>query len=180
MDLETPALTKKEVIEAFAARLEETDAELKQIQKRSNSVYKKTTQVIRVVFFSIAVLLVMNLYFIYDFGKGVLTMLNSMEQMYTHFGKVTDEVHTMTKSVANMSDDINALPSMLEQMDSMNQTVHSMNRHVQGMNNEVTHMSKDVKVIHYDMQNMTYRFEQVNRHVSQIGYSVHQMSRAVP
>lgn len=180
MTIETQTLSKREIIDAFAKKLEKTDLELQAVQENSNKIHHKTTQVIRLVFMSIGFMLFINLYFIYDFGKGVVIMLDSMEQMYTHFGEVTAEVDTMTHSVVNMSKDIETLPEMLNKMDSMNQTVQVMNEQVQGMNDEVGQMKNDVGKINQNMQNMSHRFEQVNGNVSRIGYSVNQMSRTIP
>lgn len=178
--MEKKTLTKQEVIHDMQNYLNKTEAHFQVIQKNSDKIYKRTTRVIQTVFATIGILLLFNLYFIYDFSKGILSMTSSMQGMYIHFGKMTDQVHGITKSVKDMTSHIDVLPSMAKSMDSMNQSVTNINTNVHYMQGEVGLMHKDVDSINTNMSDMSYRFEQTNGNIDEIESSVHQMSRAIP
>ena len=178
--MEKTPLTKKHVIEEIEIYLNATEINYQVIQKTSNRIYRRTTRIIKTVFISIGLLLVANIYFIYDFRQGIVTMTSSMTDMYDHFGNMHNQVHGITESVVKMTNHIDVLPSMNESMTSMDHTLVNINADVQFMQVEVGLMSKDVGSINHNITDMTYRFDQVNDNMNKIGDSVHQMSRSIP
>ena len=178
--MDTTPLTMKQVIEDMEVYLDATEINYQTIQKNSERIYRGTTRVIKTVFSLIGVLLIINVYFIYDFGKGIVSMASSMNEMYTHFGNMAYQVHGITQSVEKMAAHIEVLPHMAESMDSMNQTLTDMNTNMQLMEGEVGLMSNDINSINQDMTDMTQRFDQVNGNMDNIGNNVKQMSRTVP
>jgi len=144
--------TLNEVIEEFAIYLSRTEQSYEVIEKNSNRIYRRTTRIIKTVFSVIGILLVVNMYFIYGFGNGILSMVSSMEQMYTHFGKMSVQVSSITRSVEKMSSHVDVLPEMATSIDNINQ--------------DMVHMSKS--------------FEQVNKDMDNVENSVNDISRPIP
>ena len=178
--MEQTPLTMKQVIEEIEDYLNTTEMEYEIIQRKSNQIYRRTTRIIKSVFFLIGLLLLINIYFIYDFGEGIVSMASNMNEMYIHFGNMSNEVHGITESVVKMTGHITVLPHMAESMDSMNNTVVNMNANVQVMQGEVGYMAKDVDAINHNITDMTYHFEEVNDNMNNISDSVHDMSRTIP
>lgn len=178
--MEETTITKRQVIQEMEAYLDSTEAQFKRIKQNSDRIYKRTSRVIQIVFFSIGLVLIANMYFIYDFTQGILSMISSMNEMYLHFGNMTAHVHGITESVVSMTTHIEVLPNMAENINSMNHTVANMNNNVQSMQGEVGIMAQDVGSINNSLGDMTHRFDQVNGDMDKIGESVHQMSRVVP
>ena len=178
--MEQTPLTKQQVLEDMEAYLNATEIHYEAIEKNSNKIYKKTTRIINTVFLSIGVLLVINIYFIYNFGEGVIMMLTSMNEMYEHFGNMSVQVHGISDSVAKMTTHIDGLPTMAESINSMSNTVLNMNTNVQLMQGEVGFMAKDIGSINQNITDMTYNFEQVTNNMITIGHDVNQMSLIIP
>ena len=178
--MEDTPLTKQQVIEEMAVYLNATEMNYEVIRKNSDRIYRRTTRIIKIVFFSIGLLLVSNAYFIYNFGEAIVSMVSSMDDMYIHFGNMATQVHGITESVVNMTAHVEALPIMAESMDSMNNTVGNMNTNVQLMNNDIWLMSKDIGSINHSIIDITYHFDQVNENMNNIGGDVNQMSRIIP
>ena len=172
--------TKSELFEKFTHDLAEMEDELKVICKNSERIYNRTTRVIRTVFTVIGLLVVVNLYFIYDFGRDVLSMIGYMNDMYQHFGRVTENVDYMTKDVVKMGANIELMPEIANKMQSMNQHVGSMASNVEHMQGNVSAMNQDVSSINDDMTSMSYRFNQVNQTVGNMSYNVREMSDTIP
>jgi len=173
-------LTMHQVIEEMETYLNETEVTYKSIQRRSDKIYERTTRIIKAVFSLIGLLLLLNIYFIHNFGEEIFSMLGSMNDMYNHFGNMGTQVQGITQSVEKMSSHITVLPSMSASMDSMNNTIININSNVHIMQKEVGYMSRDIGLINHDMLDMTMRFEQLNESMHDIGKSVHTMSRVVP
>ena len=95
--------TMNQVIEDMAVYLNATEMNYQIIQKRSDQIYRRTTRVIKTVFTSIGLLLAINIYFIYNFGEGIVSMVSSMDEMYGHFGNMANQVHGITESVEKMT-----------------------------------------------------------------------------
>jgi len=173
-------LTMNQVIEEIEVYLNATEMNYEVIQKNSNRIYRRTTRIIKTVFILIGLMLLINTYYIYDFGEGIVLMVSSMNEMYAHFANMGNQVQGITQAVEKMTSHIEVLPSMVESMNSMNQTVVEMNSNVQLMQGEVNYMAKDVDSINNNMTDMSYRFEELNYNMDNIGDSVHEMSRTIP
>ena len=172
--------TMHQVIEEMEVYLNETEIKYQIIQNNSDRIYKRTTRIIKTVFSLIGLLLLINIYFIYNFGEGIVSMLSSMNEMYTHFGNMGNQVSGITESVVKMTAHITVLPDMAESMDSITNTVVNMNTNVHSMQGEVSYMAIDMGSINNDMSDMTNRFELLNESMTHMGSSVHDMSRIIP
>jgi peptidoglycan hydrolase CwlO-like protein len=178
--MEQTPLTKQQVIEEIETYLYKTETTYKNIKKNSDRIYNRTTRVIKTVFASIVILLVFNVYFIYTSKEAIISMVTSMNDMYIHFGNMSDQVHGITGSVVKMSGHIEVLPEMAKSMTSMDNTVVNMNANVQLMQSDVWVMSKDIGSINSNITNITYRFDKVTDNMRNIGSDVNQMSRIIP
>lgn len=173
-------LTMKQVIEEMEIYLNNTEMTYEVVQKNSERIYKRTTRIMRTVFISIGVLLAVNVYFIYDFGAGIISMVSNMNKMYTHFGNMAIQVHGIAGSVKKMTSHVEVLPKIAQSMDSMNHTVDNMNTNVHLMQSEVNLMANNVDGINNNMISMSDRFEKVNGNVHSIDKNAHQMSELMP
>ncbi len=178
--MEPTPITKKQVIEDIETYLNTTEIYYEAINKKSHTIYNRTTRIIYTVFISIGVLLFINSYFIYDFGVSVVSMMTSMEDMYKHFGNMSTQVHGISESVAKMTIHIDGLPIMAESINSMNDTVINMNTNVQSMQGEVKLMANNIGSINQNITDMTYNFEQVTKNMNTISHDVNQMSSMMP
>jgi uncharacterized protein YoxC len=170
----------KDVVDQFDQNISKLESQLQGITEKSSVIYRKTTMVIRTVFISIGLLMLVNLYFIFDFASNILVMINSMEAMYTHFGNVTEQVHGMTGDVKNMSENVALMPAIADKMGSMNGHVQSMTQNVDAMQGNVAIMKEDVVGINADMGQMSQRFVNVNQSMDGMVGNVNQMSRPIP
>jgi len=173
-------LTMNQVIEEIEVYLNATEMNYEVIQKNSNRIYRRTTRIIKTVFILIGLMLLINTYYIYDFGEGIVLMVSSMNEMYVHFANMGNQMQGITQAVEKMTSHVEVLPSMAESMNSMNQTVVEMNSNVQLMQGEVNYMAKDVDSINNNMTDMSYQFDELNYNMYNIGDSVHEISRTIP
>jgi uncharacterized protein YoxC len=176
----TPPLSVQAVVNQINHDMMQLETQLEQITEHSHHIYHKTTIIMRTVFLSIGVLTLLNFYFIVDFGKNIIIMIDSMQDMYVHFGRVTDEVDTITKDVVSMSRNVQLMPEISQKMTSMNHTVTDMTGSISGMQKEVSLMKRDVVGINHNMNNMSLRFVNVNHSMDSMVHQVDQMSRTIP
>jgi len=172
--------TINQVLEGMAIYLNTAESNYQMIQKNSERVYRRTTRIIKTVFILLGLLLVVNTYFIYNFGEEIVLMVSKMNDMYVHFGNMATQVDGITRSVEQMSSHVNVLPQMNDSMNSMSNTVSGMNTNVHVMQTEVDYMAQDINTINDNMTSMTHRFDQVNENMLHIEDDVDQMSRIVP
>jgi uncharacterized protein YoxC len=169
-----------EVIAQLDSDMQKLESQLEMITTRSHSIYKRTTIIMRTVFYSIGFLTLLNFYFLFDFGKNILVMIGNMEDMYELFGHVTAEVNTITKDVVSMSGNVELIPQISQKMSSMNDTVTQMTGNINTMQGNVSGMNEDVASINQNMTDMSGRFENVNRNMDVMVNNVNQMSRSIP
>jgi methyl-accepting chemotaxis protein len=178
--MEQTPLTKQQVIEEIEVYLNTAEMNYNVIKKNSDRIYSRTTRIIKIVFSSIGLLLLFNIYFIYTSKEAIVSMVSSMNEMYIHFGNMSDQVHGITESVTKMTAHIEVLPNMAENMNSIDNIVIRMNKNMQLMHNDIWIMSKDIGNINNNITNITYRFDKVTDNMKNIGSNVNQMSRIIP
>jgi uncharacterized protein YoxC len=180
---QTETLTKislQEVITQLDNDMKKLESTLEMITTRSHSIYRRTTIIMRTVFYSIGFLTLLNFYFLFDFGQSILVMIGNMEDMYELFGHVTAEVNAITKDVVSMTGNVELIPQISQKMTSMNDTVTQMTGNINSMQGNVSGMSQDVTSINQNMTEMSGRFENVNRNMDSMVHNVNQMSRPIP
>lgn len=174
------AISMKQVVDEIDTYLENTEKHYEVIQKNSNRIYKRTTRIIKSVFFLTGILLMINIYFVYNFGTGIISMASNMNEMYAYFGKMSHEVHEITESVQKMTVHIGVLENMNESMFSMNNTMTDINGNVESMQGEIRVISEDVSFIHGHITDIGSRLDEVNGNMYDVGDNVHEMSRTIP
>ena len=134
----------------------------------------------RGLFLGIGLLALANIFFINRLVHEFSVIIHSMNDMYVHFGKVSDRMSYMRDYVVKMEQDIRLMPVIGQQMDEMSMNVNVMSQNVAGMGKTIVDMDSKIGALNTSVRDMTLRFRNVNASVGNIGWDVNQMSKPIP
>lgn len=134
----------------------------------------------RIIFSLIGLLALANLYFVNQLTQDIKTIIASMNEMYTHFERVSQRMSNMRDYVTDMEGNMRMMPIIREQMEEISNDIGAMNRDVASMTASVVDMDQRVGSVNASVGDMMLRFRSVNRSVGRIGDDVDQMARPIP
>lgn len=134
----------------------------------------------RGLFLGIGLLALANIFFINRLVHEFSVIIGSMNDMYVHFGRVSDRMSHMRDYVVRMEQDIRLMPVIGQQMDEMSANVQAMSQNVTGMGQTIVDMDQKIAALNVNVRDMTARFRNVNASVGNIGWDVNQMSKPIP
>jgi cation transport regulator ChaC len=134
----------------------------------------------RIMFALIGLLALANLYFVNQLTQEIKTIIASMNEMYTHFERVSQRMTSMRDYVTNMEGNIRMMPIIREQMAELSEGIGAMNRDVANMTASVVGIDQRVGSVNASVGDMMLRFRSVNRSVGRMGVDVDRMAQPIP
>lgn len=173
MDNQTPLHT-------IVNHLQQMEQDLLDLHKRADRIQQGTNRVITIVLTVIGAFALINLYFVNDLAQEIKVTIQSMVEMYTHFGEMSQRMTHIREHVGSMSDNIKTMPIMVEQMHGMSQNMTSMQDDVAGMRGKMGDMNVRVGSMNTDITEMAQRFHHMNESMGIMTRDVREMSDVVP
>ena len=121
-----------------------------------------------------------NIYFVNDLTQEVRLVVRNMNEMYGHFGRVSELMLRMRGTVNNMEQNMTMMPIMGEQMAEIGDDTGRMKRDVAHMNSTITTLDQQIGAMNTSVWDMSMRFRNMNFTVGNMGQDVHHFARPVP
>jgi len=161
-------------------RLVAMELELEQTRERSLAVRGRTNRMIHIVLALIGAMALLNLYFVSNMAGDVKVVANSMVEMYTNFGQMSERMNRIRRHVQSMGENIRMMPVMTDQLQGMRGYMAQMRSDVEGMSDKMEQMQVRVDTMNSDINEMAVRFRNMNQSVYGLGVDVREMSNVVP
>jgi len=179
MDKDSSNMTKEEsldVAELIANTLTEFRQEMEYVDEIGGKIAARTNSIVKIVF---VILLVSALYLgfmIFQMANNMGSMIIHLENMYSNFGEMSQNMNDITKSVNKMGDSISGTPVIAEAMIQIDQDVKAMSGSIYGINQSITAIDHDMVKINVNMQEMAGRLSNMSYSVNSMTYDVNEMA----
>ncbi len=179
MDKDSSNMTKEEsldVAELIANTLTEFRQEMEYVDEIGGKIAARTNSIVKIVF---VILLVSALYLgfmIFQMANNMGSMIIHLENMYSNFGEMSQNMNDITKSVNKMGDSISGTPVIAEAMIQIDQDVKAMSGSIYGINQSITAIDNDMVKINVNMQEMAGRLYNMSYSVNSMTYDVNEMA----
>jgi cobalamin biosynthesis protein CobD/CbiB len=173
-------MSESDQVKKFLSNLEHIETDLVRHRTESRKRSRGAGLWLRLVFFLVVLLSLANIYFTNRLTQEFTVVIDSMVEMYEHFGRVSARMNDMRDYVADMEGNIKMMPVISAQMYEMNQDISAMTGDVENMKRSIIDMDHHVGAMTVNIQDMSLRFINLNRNVGQMGVDVNQMARPVP
>ena len=179
MDKDSSNMTKEEsldVAELIANTLTEFRQEMEYVDEIGGKIAARTNSIVKIVF---VILLVSALYLgfmIFQMANNMGNMIIHLENMYSNFGEMSQNMHDITKSVNKMSDSVSGTPVIAGAMIQIDQDVKAMSGSIYGINQSITAIDNDMVKINVNMQEMAGRLSNMSYSVNSMTYDVNEMA----
>lgn len=136
----------------------------------------RTRFIMRAVF---GILLLSSVYLVYMIllmSSNMTVMTTHLEDMYSSFGGMSEDMQKITRSVELMGNSISGMPVIAESMYLINRDVGAMTGSVYEINLNISAVDANMVRINADMREMTGRLSNMSRSVNLMKYDVREMS----
>lgn len=160
--------------------MEQFRVEMETIDKVASRIAAKTSRIIRIVMITLALALVFLSFLVYAMTGYLSVMLGNLDDMYSEFGIMSENMQMITHSVDNIGANVSGMPVIANNMSSMSTDLTGMVGSVSNINLEMNGMENNTGMIGVNTGEMASRFVNLNRAVNHIGYNVNQMGKPIP
>ena len=136
----------------------------------------KTRLIMRTVFATLIISAIYLVFMIFQMSHNMSAMTVHLEDMYSSFGSMSQDMHEITRTVDSMGRNISGMPLIAESMTQISGDVRAMTGSVYAMNQSMTAIDNDMIRINSDMHEMTGRLYNMNRSINLMGNDVNQMA----
>lgn len=175
--VDTAGNKETDVFDIIVDKMTEFRSEMEYYDEIGLRIANKTRFIMRVVFFTLIISLIFLVYMIYQMSNNMTVMTSHLEDMYSNFGIMSQEMHAITHTVDSMGRNVTGMPVIAQSMASMRKDVRAMNHSLNLMNQSVHGMDSDVFKINSSMQKMNWSLYNMNQSVYRMGYDVNEMSQ---
>ncbi len=165
-----------DVAELIASTLTEFRKEMEYVDEIGGKIAARTNSIVKIVF---VILLVSALYLgfmIFQMANNMGSMIIHLENMYSNFGEMSQNMNDITKSVNKMGDSISGTPLIAGAMIQIDQDVKAMSGSIYGINKSITAIDNDMVKINLNMQEMAGRLSNMSYSVNAMTYDVNEMA----
>ena len=153
--------------------------EMEYFDSIGSSIAAKTRFIIRAVFITLIISSAYLVYMIIQMSNNMTIMTTHLEDMYSSFGTMSNDMHEITQTVDLMSRSISGIPSIADSMIQIDKDVNAMKGSVNAINLNITAIDQDLVKINLSMWEMTGRLSNMNRSVNLISHDVNEMASPI-
>lgn len=136
----------------------------------------RTTLIIKVVFTTLFISSIYLGVMIFEMANNMSAMTTHLEDMYSNFGTMSEDMHLITQSVNSMDRSISGIPVIADSMIKMDNDVGGMTSSIYEINQSITGIDNDMVKIKINMQEMTGRLSNMSHAVNLMSYDVNEMA----
>lgn len=165
-----------DVFDFIAEKMSEFREEMEYYDGIGVKIAAKTRFIMRVVFTVLTISSFYLVFMIYQMSNNMSAMTSHLEDMYTNFGSMSQDMHVITKAVDSMDRSITGMPVIAQSMTQMDGDVRAMRSSVYEINQSISAIDNDMVKINSNMYEMTGRLYNMNRTVNLMTYDVNEMA----
>ncbi len=136
-----------------------------------------TNLLIRGITIFLVILAVINLYLLVDLDRSMRAIVNSMDDMTTHFAAVSSEMVKVTEHTSNIGRHMDHLPSVEKSMEGINTEMTYMDRSIKAIDHNLSIVNGDLGVIDHTMLELNGRLYHLNQNVAFIRHDMNRISK---
>lgn len=171
-----PNAKPADAFEAIASNMLEFRKEMEHYDALGTGIASKTRYIMRAVLATLIISSIYLVFMIYQMASNMSIMTGHLEDMYSNFGTMSQDMGEITLMVNSMGKSISGIPEIAQSMTEMDKYVGIMIGSVYEMNTSITAIDNDMVWINLNMQEMTGRLSNMNRSVNLMGYDVNEMA----
>lgn len=165
-----------DTIELIAGTMKDFRESMEHFDTIGIKIAVKTRFIMRLVFTTLILSSIYLLCMIMDMADNMNAMTARLEEMYSNFGAMSQDMHTIARTVNTMEKDISGIPVIADSMYQINGEVGYMTGSVSKINLSITAIDNDMSGINTSMQEMTGRLYNMSNSVNSMSYDVNEMS----
>lgn len=168
-----------DVFEMIAVTMIEFREEMEYFEKIGAGIAARTRFIMRVVFTTLILSSIYLVFMIFQMATSMSSMTTHLEDMYSNFGVMSQDMSEIAQMVGSMGDNINGIAVIAESMIQIDGDVGAMKGSVYEMNQSIAAIDGDMVRINSNMQEMTGSLSNMNHSVNSMSYDVNEMSLPV-
>ena len=165
-----------DVFEKIAGTMTEFREEMEYYDGIGVKIAAKTRFILRVVYTTLTISSIYLVFMIFQMANNMSAMTTHLEDMYSSFGTMSQDMHEITQAVNSMGRNISGIPVIAESMYQISGDVGVMTGSVHEINKSIAGIDNAMLRINSDMQTMTGRLYNMNRSVNSMSYDVNEMA----
>ena len=165
-----------DVFEMIAGTMTEFREEMEYYDGIGVKIAAKTRFILRVVYTTLTISSIYLVFMIFQMANNMSDMTRHLEDMYSSFGTMSQDMHEITQAVNSMGRNISGIPVIAESMYQISGDVGVMTGSVHEINKSIAGIDNAMLRINSDMQTMTGRLYNMNRSVNSMSYDVNEMA----
>lgn len=169
----------QDVFEIIAITMNEFREEMEYYDEIGTRIASRTRFIMRIVFITLTMSSIYLVFMIYQMSNNMSAMTVHLEDMYSSFGTMSQDMREITRMVDSMDKSISGIPVIAESMSQIDGDVRVMTGSVYEINKSITAIGSDMLNINTNMQEMTGRLYNMNRSVNLMSYDVNEMATPV-
>ncbi len=155
-------------------------ADMEDIDTAAIKIGANTSRIIKVVLAILGALSLYLAYLVFSMASYLAVMLGHLDEMYSQFGLMSDDMQLITQSVKNMGSNITGMPRIANNMSVMRTDLLELVDTAELINHEMARMESSTGAIGVNTGEMAFRFNNLSHAVTHIGYNVNQMGKPFP
>jgi len=160
--------------------LSKIEADLDVRMSNLNKGQRKTDFLGFFFFIVIGAFSLMNLYFLYDWGLEVKSIVHEMSGTHDQVTIISNEMVKMSHLVKDIESETALIPIMNEEMLKFVESMQQMQLQTQSINHNMVDMNNSFVGISQDVDQMNTQVQGLNQQLGTMNFSISEMSRLVP
>lgn len=169
----------QDVFEIIAITMNEFREEMEYYDEIGTRIASRTRFIMRIVFITLTMSSIYLVFMIYQMSNNMSAMTVHLEDMYSSFGTMSQDMREITRMVDSMDKSISGIPVIAESMSQIDEDVRVMTGSVYEINKSITAIDSYMLNINTNMQEMTGRLYNMNRSVNLMSYDVNEMAAPI-
>jgi len=165
-----------DAFDTIASTMLEFRKEMEHYDVLGANIASKTRFIMRAVLATLILSSIYLIFMIYQMANNMSIMTGHLEDMYSNFGTMSQDMSEISQMVGSMGKSISGVPVIAQSMTEMDEYVSTMIGSVYDMNTSITAIDNDMVWINLNMQEMTGRLSNMNRSVNSMSYDVNEMA----
>jgi len=166
----------QDVFEIIAGTMNDFREEMEYHDEIGTRIAARTRTIMRFVFITLTMSSIYLVFMIYQMSNSMTAMTTHLEDMYSSFGTMSQDMHQIARMVDSMGNSISGVPVIAESMSQIDGDVRVMTGSVYEINKSIAAIDNDMLSINSSMREMTGRLYNMNRSVNLMRYDVNEMA----
>jgi len=167
---------EQDVLELLSDTMTRFREEMQQFDNMGTRIAARTRFILRSVYIVMILSSCYLVFMILQMSNSMNVMTTHLENMYSSFGTMSQDMHEITRTVDAMDKSIYGLPVIAGSMAQMDGNVGAMTDSVSAINHSMAEIDNDMTRINTNMHEMTGKLHNMNRSVNSMGYDVNEMA----